>query len=514
MVKRAEGALLQSIRIDRAAPQTLSLQITAGLRDLILSGALKPGERLPATRTLASEFGVARTTIVETFERLVAEGIVVTRVGAGTYVSEALNADRPALAVTPSVPSVSIARLARGMAAASGRFGARLEHEPRPFTTAMPAFDAFPMAQWARLSSKNWRMARHAVLGYPDPQGYEPLRQAIANHLRVNRGIQCEWRQIFIVAGAQQAFQLIAATLVDAGDKVWFENPGAIGARNSFVLYGADIVPVPVDDGGLDVRRGLDLAPDFKLVFATPSHQQPLGSKMSLERRFMLLDAAEQASGWIIEDDWDGEFCFAGPPLPTLKGIDASGRVIYVGTFSKSLFPALRLGFLLAPPALTEYFRMSLEAYSPGVPTALQATVADFINEGHFATHIRRMRKLYAERCQALFDAAQQRLAAWMDLVPTNTGMHTIAYLKPGFDADLISAAAAKRGVTVTPISRFYLGPAPHQALVLGFSGFTPAKIQQAAHALEEVFLDLAPRKRKMARSSKIGLVFPSEWTS
>ncbi|HWT95961.1 MAG TPA: PLP-dependent aminotransferase family protein, partial [Terriglobales bacterium] len=188
------------------------------------------------------------------------------------------------------------------------------------------------------------------------------------------------------------------------------------------------------------------------------------------------------------------------PPLPTLKGIDASGRVIYVGTFSKSLFPALRLGFLLAPPALTEYFRMSLEAYSPGVPTALQATVADFINEGHFATHIRRMRKLYAERYQALTEAVRQHLADWLDLVPTTTGMHTVAHLQPGFDADIVSAAAAKRGVTVTPISRFYLGPAPHQALVLGFSGFTPAKIQHAAQILEEVFQGLAPRKRKAAR--------------
>lgn len=488
MVKRAEGVLLQSIAIDRGMPHTLSVQISTGLRNLILGGAMKADERLPATRTLAVELGVARTTIVEAYERLVAEGILDTRVGAGTFVSPVLNVERPAPVVLPRARSVKPVRLAQAMADASARFAVRLDHEPRPFTTAMPAFDAFPMAQWARLSSKHWRQARHDVLGYPEPQGLPALRQAIAAHLRTNRGIDCDWQQIFVVAGAQQAFQLIAATLIDARDKVWFENPGAIGARNSLIMSGADLVPVPVDADGLDVEAGLARAADFKLAFVTPSHQQPLGAKMSLERRFALLRAAEASGAWIIEDDWDGEFCFSGRPMPTLKGVDASGRVIYVGTFSKSLFPALRLGFLVAPEALVPTFDMCLGAFSPGVPTAPQAIVADFIAEGHFATHVRRMRKLYAERYQVLMSSAQVRLGEWLDILPTTTGMHTVAFLRNGGDDGRISALAATRGVTVTPIGRFCIEPIGRQGLVLGFSAFNPAQIKTAVAILASAF--------------------------
>ncbi len=494
MVRRAEGALLQSITIDRAAPHTLSVQICAGLRELILSGSLKAGERLPATRTLAIEFGVARTTIVESFDQLVAEGLLETRVGAGTYVSPALDAERPARQEAAQVAPVSIARLAKPMAMAADLFAVRLGHEARPFTTAMPAFDAFPMAQWSRLSAKHWRQPRHDVLGYPDYQGYQPLRQAIAAHLRSNRGIDCDWRQVFVVAGAQQAFHLIAGALIDAGDKVWFENPGAIGARNCLVLAGADLVPVPVDEAGLDVGRGLDLAKQFKLAFVTPAHQQPMGSNLSLERRFALLKAAEDCDGWIIEDDWDGEFCFSGRPLPTLKSIDAGGRVIYVGTFSKSLFPSLRLGFFLAPPTLTPAFLRSLEAFSPGVPTAPQAILADFITEGHFATHIRRMRKLYAERHQTLLEGVRDHLSDWLEMTPTTTGLHSAALLRPDIDAEAVCATAALYGVTVVPISRFCIQPIDRQGLVLGFSGFTPAQIISGVQRLRHAFVHLERR--------------------
>lgn len=499
MVKRAEGVLLQSIVIDRSAPNTVSAQICNGLREMILTGALGPGERLPATRTLAAEFGVARTTIVDCFDRLLAEGLIETRVGAGTFVSGALGSQRPAVAPARPAPPAMSARLANSMASATSQFMLRLQHEPRPFTTAMPAYDAFPMAQWARLSGKHWRRNRNMVLGYPDPNGLPALRKAVAWHLRVNRGIDCDFEQVFIVAGAQQGFQLIAASLIDPGDKVWFENPGAIGARNSLVLHGADLVPVPVDENGLDVEHARAVAPQFKLAFVTPSHQQPLGAKMSLERRFALLKAAAEAGAFIIEDDWDGEFCFAGPPLPTLKGIDQTGRVIYVGTFSKSLFPALRLGFLLAPPALADHVRRSLEAFSPGVPTALQGIVADFITEGFFATHIRRMRKLYAERFQLLYDGVRTQLAEDLDIVPTETGLHTIAFLRDGLDAGRVAAAAARRGVTVAPIDRFCIGPYPRQGLVLGFSGFTGPQIEAGIRLLGEALRDVRAETKRVS---------------
>jgi GntR family transcriptional regulator / MocR family aminotransferase len=256
MVKRVGGASLQSIAIDRNSAKTISAQVCTALRDLILAGSLRAGQRLPATRTLAKDLGTARATVIEAFEQLVSEGLLESRTGAGTFVSQALDTERPIGPVSDTrattVKRVTVSRL---MAAASDRFVHRLPHLPRAFTTAMPDFDAFPMAQWARIASKHWRSARQFALGYGDAQGYRPLRQAIAGHLRADRGIACDWQQVFIVSGAQQGFQLIASTLLDPGDRVWFENPGAIGARNSFILHGAELVPVPVDDDGLDVAR-------------------------------------------------------------------------------------------------------------------------------------------------------------------------------------------------------------------------------------------------------------------
>jgi GntR family transcriptional regulator/MocR family aminotransferase len=437
MVKREEGVLLQSIVLDRDGPYGLSIQICVGLRELILTGALKVGERLPATRTLAQEFGVARTTIVESFERLAAEGLVETRVGAGTYVSQALASERLAPATAAiAVPTAKV-RLAQAMDSASKLFGARLPHQPRAFTTAMPAFDAFPMAQWAKLSGRHWRKPRYQVLGYPDPHGEAVLRQAIAPGF---------------------SNQTLSPGLISVAASSW----------------------------------KACCAPDFKLAFVTPAHQQPLGAKMSLERRLALLEAAQASSAWIIEDDWDGEFCFQGAPMATLTSIDLTGRVIYVGTFSKTLFPSLRLGFLVAPPQLAEQIGICLDAYSPGVPTALQGIVADFIVEGHFAIHVRRMRKLYQERHQALIEAAGEHLTGDLAVIPTHTGMHTIGFLRDGLDAVAVTQAAARRGITVAPISRFGLEPVERDGLVLGFSGFTPVQIQAGVLGLRQAIDDLA----------------------
>jgi GntR family transcriptional regulator/MocR family aminotransferase len=490
MVKQAGGALLQNITLERATGRSIGAQIATGLRLLIVKGDLKTGERLPATRTLAGELSVARSTVVEAFEQLISEGLIETRVGAGSFVSAAFDGERPqgrSVAPRPAQPE----RLAKLMDMAMRQVAKRITHEPRAFTTAMPAFDAFPMAIWSRLLAKHWRRDRVSVLGYGDPLGFRPLREAIAQHLSVNRGIAGDWRQIFICAGAQQAFQLIAGTLIDPLDKVWFEDPGAIGARNSFVAHGASVIPVGVDEHGLKVEDGLVKAPDFRLAFVTPTHQQPLGAKMSYDRRLALLAAANAAQAWIIEDDWDGEFCFAGRPQPALKSIDSGDRVIYVGTFSKSLFPSLRLGFLLAPAALVPTFELALGAFLPGVATALQAAVAEFMAEGHFATHIRRMRKLYGERHDALIDWAGRSLSPWLHVEPTTIGLHTAAFLKPGLVAADISERCAARGVTVAPISRFCFEPYPREGFVLGFSGIPPAKIRQGVESLADVLKNM-----------------------
>ena len=490
MVKRAGGSLLLSLAVDPRSRRPVSTQLYVALREMILSAAFSPGDRLPASRILARDLGLSRTTVVEAYDRLTSEGLVESRTGSGTYVSVALSAERPRPPVASGPRSAARApRLSVVMGGAVARFSerARLPHVPRAFTTGVPAFDAFPMAQWARLSAKYWRGGRHDLMGYGDPCGDLRLRRVIASHLRANRGIVCDTEQVFIVGGAQQAFHLIGSTLLDPGDEVWFENPGAIGARNSLIAAGAELVPVAVDDAGLRVEDGLRISPGFRLAFVTPSHQQPLGTVMSLERRFALLHAAEQAGAWIIEDDYDGEFFFGGRPPPALKSVDTTDLVIYVGTFSKSLFPALRLGYFVSPPALVETFRAIMSKFLQGVPSSTQAVVADFIDEGHFASHIRRMRRLYAERHEALRDAARRKLGGLLDVVATDGGLHTVGYLDAGTPEREIVRAADERGVTVSSIGRFALEPVGARGLVLGFGCVRPPDIAAGVDALAAV---------------------------
>lgn len=495
MVKKTGGMLLSSLKLDPAAAKPLSAQLAGGIRELVLTGGLRAGDRLPATRTVADDLGVSRTTVIEAFARLTEEGLVVSRTGAGTYVSQALAEHRPQPAGTvPAEPAAAAApRLSRFIAQRTEAFDERLEHAPRAFTTAMPAFDAFPMALWSRHVSKHWRARRDVVMGYGDAHGYGPLRRAIAAHLRANRAIACEEAQVFIVNGAQHGFQLVGNLLLDPGDAVWFENPGAIGARNCFTAAGARLVPVPVDRDGLMVEEGVRRAPDFRLAFVTPAHQQPVGSTMSLARRLALLAAADAADAWVVEDDYDGEFCHRGRPPPTLKSIDVSGRVIYVGTFSKTLFPALRLGYVVVPPGLVAVFERMMSAFAPGVPSNPQAVLAEFMDEGHFAAHIRRMRKLYSERHDALVDAARAHLAGALDVVPTETGLHTIALLAGGHDEADVTARAWDRGITVVPLSRFCLEPVIERGLVLGFSGVRVEEIARGVDVLAEVLAECRP---------------------
>ena len=387
---------------------------------------------------------------------------------------------------------------------AADRFSerARLPHAPRAFVTALPAFDTFPMAQWSRIAARHWRGGRDEVLGYGPPLGDARLRKAIAAHLGANRGIACDAEQVFIVAGAQQAFLDIGALLLDPGDPVWFENPGAIGARNGFLAAGAQLVLVPVHAEGMQVAEGLRRQPNFRLAFVTPSHQQPLGHIMSIERRLALLHAAEAAGAWIVEDDYDGEFCFGRRALSTLKSIDRAGCVIYVGTFSKSLFPALRLGFMLVPPALVEPLARIASAACAGVPSSVQATVAELIEEGHFATHIRRMRRIYEERHAALREAARD-LDGLLDVAGTDSGLHTVGYLPKGVSEAEVARAAAARGIVVAPIARYAIAAVAAKGLVLGFGGIPPPEIRAGVRVLGEVLRALAgPRRGLRARSA------------
>ncbi len=492
MVKHAGGVLLPALRVEPEAGTPITIQLAGTLRNLILSGDLQPGERLPSTRTLAQDIGVSRTTVVNVYDQLTTEGIIESRVGAGAYVSDALEFRRPVelkLSNTKKENPGLKPRLANLSADASQQYSLRLPHpeHPLPFTTGIPAFDAFPMAQWARLSAEFLREPRDDVLRYPDSSGLLTLRQAIAVHLRANRGINCSPDEVFIFNGAQDAFNRIGMTLLDPDDAVWFENPGTIGARNSLITCGVRLIPVPLDGDGICVEDGLQLAPDFRMAFVTPAHQHPLGVTMSLKRRFELLRAAERAGAWIIEDDYVGEFHYSGRPPPTLKSVDEGGRVIYVGSFSKSLFPALRLGYLVAPPKLVETFHRIVSATVQGAPTHFQSIVARFIQEGHFAAHIRRMRKIYAERKHALIDAAVRHLDGLLTVKPTETGFQTYAELAPEFDEVEVARRAAERRIVVSPISRFSIVPVAQTGLILGFSAIPPPAIEAGAKALADL---------------------------
>ena len=284
----------------------------------------------------------------------------------------------------------------------------RLVGPPRAFRLGTPGVDLFPVGLWSRLASRRLRSVTSAQLDYGDPAGLRALREAIASHVQTARGTRCEADQVLMVAGAQQGFELVCRLLLDPGDRVWMEEPGYPGARSALRAAGARIVPVPVDAEGLDVARGARRAGDARLAYVTPSHQYPLGVPMSLPRRLALLRWARAARAWVIEDDYDSEFRYGARPIPCLHGLDVDGRVIYVGSFSKTLFPALRLGFLIVPPDLRERLVAARAAADQHPPTLDQAVLADFILEGHFARHLRRMRMAYRERLEALIAAAER----------------------------------------------------------------------------------------------------------
>ena len=488
-MKQAAGVLLSAIKLDRSSRQSVSVQLYLALREIILTGGLRPGERLPATRTLAAETGVSRTTVIDAIERLTGEGMLVSRVGSGTFVSDILEHQRPGpVAVDPVQGEAGIPRLAYTINHAEKSYAPRawLPHRPKAFLTALPALDAFPLVHWSRISARHLRAERSNVMGYGEPKGYRPLRRAIAMHLSALKGITCDPEQIFITSGAQHAFSLIGKLLLNPGDRVWMENPGASGARNALLSEGAELVPVDVDSEGLVVRDGLAKAPHFRIAFVTPSHQQPLGHVMSLSRRFELLKATGEARAYVVEDDYDGEFYFGNAPQPALLSIDTEERVLHVGTFSKSLFPSLRLGFVVVPPRLVDAFDQAFMSWVSGPATSTQATVADFMDEGHFATHIRMMRKLYKARYDVLLQGAK-RLSGALAMQETTGGFHTTAYLAEGIDeAELVSQAAA-HGVTLAPLSRYCLTPIARKGIVFGFGCASPDDIHSGLDILCEL---------------------------
>ena len=352
---------------------------------------------------------------------------------------------------------------------------------PRPFASGTPALDAFPYAIWSRLIARQARRMPDSAFAYQSTAGYRPLREAIAAHVTVSRRVHCTPEQIVIVPGAQGALDLAARVLLDAGDAVWMEDPGHPGARGAFLGVNARIVPVPIDNDGLVVEAGMAKAPKARLVYLTPSHQFPLGVTMSLSRRLALLDWAKRANAYILEDDYDSEYRYAGRPLAALQGLDDAERVIYIGTFSKVLFPALRIGYLILPMPLVDAFLTVKSLIDVHNPLLEQAVLTDFMVEGHFVRHLRRMRTLYAERRKALIRAAS---GLPLEIYSPEAGIHCIGWLPKGMDDLALIRRAANYDLDLWPVSYFCIEPLSRKGLLLGYAGYSVQKIKDGIHKL------------------------------
>jgi GntR family transcriptional regulator/MocR family aminotransferase len=362
--------------------------------------------------------------------------------------------------------------------------GAREGASPAAFRPGIPALDAFPRDLWSRIAARLYRQSRFDLFSYGDPAGHPPLRRAIAEYLRAARGVNCSWEQVIVTSGSQQALDLTARVLLDPGDSAWVEDPGYFGARGAWTAAGIRCTAIPVDDEGLSVAHGERSAAQARLAYVSPSHQYPLGVTMSLSRRMALLAWARRRGAWIAEDDYDSEFRYAGRPLAALQGLDTAGRVIYIGTFSKVLFPALRLGYMVVPAGAVDAFAAARALADRHPPGPSQALVTEFLTEGHFARHIRRMRTLYAERQAALLAAARRECAGHLDVPPADAGMHLVAWLPKGSSDREVSRRAAAAGVTAPPLSAYYHASPARPALLLGYSCVNARKIQEGARRL------------------------------
>ncbi|MDR7221407.1 PLP-dependent aminotransferase family protein [Aminobacter aminovorans] len=490
MAKQFEGPILPFLRLEGSASLPKFRQVQDQLRTAILRGHLRAGTRLPASRILAQELGLSRQTLVRVLENLKAEGYLEARQGAGTFVSTALprqqSQPRAAQSLGDAPPRLSqIGALAGGVSAEIGR----MEH--RPFLPNQPALDRFPFAQWRKCWNAVTRGGK-AAMGYGDIAGELVLRQRIAEYLALHRRDPCDPEQIVITPGGHAAFTLAALALADPGDSIWFEDPGPVTTSNLFRTLGLSLCPVDVDADGMDVTGAMVRHPDVRLAFVMPSRHHPLGVTLSLPRRLSLLEWARTSDAWIIEDDYDSEFRYDGAPLPSMRSIDSHGRVIYAGSFSKALYPGIRIGYLVLPPALVGAFRNLAGLIHRSVPVESQLVLAEFIGGGHFASHLRRMRSLYAERREAFKEAGHAALAGLARIDCSESGLNALAWLEGGREDRAAHRAAIEAGLQCYPLSDYAIGPAARaNALILGYAGVPAERMKPYLGRLAEALARL-----------------------
>jgi GntR family transcriptional regulator/MocR family aminotransferase len=494
-MKRVSDSFLSPIAFDRSVTTPIYRQLYDWIRGAILDGRMRPGQRVPSTRALAVELKISRIPVLNAYEQLLAEGYLESFAGAGTSVARLIPDEslRPAAGKAGKEASANPEQ--RGPRRISQR-GAALVQTPvesglsilGAFRVSLPALDQFPLDLWSKLSVRHSRKLSVSAMGYGDAMGYLPFREAIAEYLGASRAVRCDPSQIMVTTGSQQALQICAHVLLDPGDRICMEEPGYPGARNAFVASGAKVVTAGVDEEGMDVPRFIRRKGSARVVYITPSHQYPTGMTMSAARRIALLQWAAEAGAWVIEDDYDSEYRFASRPVASLQGLDTAGRVIYIGTFSKVLFPALRLGYLVVPRDLVPAFAAAREASDIFSSTFYQLVMTDFIREGHFARHIRRMRMLYMERRTALVEAIQDEMPNLLEVIGAEAGMHLVALLPRRVDDVAVARAAAAVGISVVPLSACSAKPPVRGGLIFGYGGVNEDQIHAGILRLKTCF--------------------------
>ena len=471
------------ISIDRRLARPLYQQIYDSFRMRVLRGELRAGQLVPSTRELARELRVSRLPVLDAYAQLHAEGYFESKVGAGTFIAASLP---DGVAPKPST--------GRGERPLSKRAAALPPYERPswaaslgPFQIGQPDLHSFPIEIWSKLVARYSRRMRVKALQYGDPMGLPELREAVAHYLRTSRAVRCEAQQIMIVSGSQQALDLSARMLLDAGAPAWVEEPGYWLVHHVLRAAGCRAVPVPVDAEGLDVAAGIRLRRNARAVFVAPSHQYPFGVTMSATRRLQLLEWARRAGAWGVEDDSDSEYRYDSNPIASLQGLDEDARVIYIGTFSKVMFPSLRLGYVVMPPDLVPRFAAMRQTMDLCPAHIMQAVMADFIREGHFARHVRRMRPIYAERRRVLVAELERELGHCATVTGDEAGMHLTILLSGKRNDRAIAAKANQQGLYVSALSDLYAGATRRQGLVLGFGNARTSQIPEAVRLLAKI---------------------------
>jgi GntR family transcriptional regulator / MocR family aminotransferase len=468
---------------------------------------------------MAAELRVSRISVFNAYEQLRSEGYLETFVGSGTCVARSIPDDafRPSPLRSARVQFEVESRPRK--TSARGRLLSKLASEPwlhslGPFRVSLPALDHFPVNIWSKLIARHSQQQSRSIMAYGDTLGYLPFREAIADYLGVFRGVRCDASQILVTSGSQQALQISAQVLLDPGDELLVEEPGYPGARLAFTSVGVRPVPVAVDRSGMVVEQLPKQRRSNRVVYVTPSHQYPLGMTMDAARRMSLLKWATQSGSWIIEDDYDSEFRFGSRPIASLQGLDTGARVIYIGTFSKVLFPALRIGYMVLPKDLVSFFSAGLDAAAIFSSTLYQAVLTDFIRQGHFARHIRRMRMLYIERRKALISAIGTYFERNVEGMGDDAGMHLVVLLPPRVNDVAVSREAADRGISAMPLSSCYIQSPKRRGLILGYAGVNPSRIREGAQKLAVILKHVhhLGRSEELTHTPKRTYVSSKEW--